>query len=166
MQKIDLYTFHLLSPPSPFREGSPFLPSQGSLVDPRVRATLFTRPPNSTPRRAISPGEHLLSVRVARAKEANRPPIPPLHFPPLRSQGEWPRLPFTARIERHKCSLKARSLSLQGWGLIDLPLRASNEGSPRPRVARAQKIIRPRPPILPLTDTPHPRYDLSHLIRP
>src|SRR4026207_811114 len=29
----------------------------------------------------------------------------------------------------------------QGWGLIDLPLRASNEGSPRPRVARAQKFI-------------------------
>ena len=29
----------------------------------------------------------------------------------------------------------------QGWGLIDLPLCASNEGSPRPRVARAQKII-------------------------
>ena len=34
----------------------------------------------------------------------------------------------------------ARSL-LKGWGLIDLPLRAFNEGSPRPRVARAQKII-------------------------
>jgi len=33
----------------------------------------------------------------------------------------------------------------QGWGLIDLPLRASNEGSPRPRVARAQKIIRLHP---------------------
>jgi hypothetical protein len=31
--------------------------------------------------------------------------------------------------------------SLQGWGLIDLPLRASNEGLRRPRVARAQKII-------------------------
>ncbi len=30
----------------------------------------------------------------------------------------------------------------QGWGLIDLPLRASNEGLLRPRVARAQKIIR------------------------
>jgi hypothetical protein len=29
----------------------------------------------------------------------------------------------------------------QGWRLIDLPLRASNEGLPRPRVARAQKII-------------------------
>jgi hypothetical protein len=26
----------------------------------------------------------------------------------------------------------------QGWGLIALLLRASNEGSPRPRVARAQ----------------------------
>jgi hypothetical protein len=34
---------------------------------------------------------------------------------------------------------------LRGWGLIDLPLRASNEGSPRPRVARAQKIIRLHP---------------------
>src|SRR5437763_2603182 len=33
----------------------------------------------------------------------------------------------------------------QGWGLIDLPLRASNAGSPRPRVARAQKIIRLHP---------------------
>ncbi len=37
---------------------------------------------------------------------------------------------------------KLRLLSLQRWGLIDLPLRASNEGSPRPRVARALKIIR------------------------
>jgi len=34
---------------------------------------------------------------------------------------------------------------LQGWGLIDLPLRASNEGLLRPRVARAQKIIRLHP---------------------
>ena len=33
----------------------------------------------------------------------------------------------------------------QGWGLIDLPLRASNEGSLRPRVARAQEIIRLHP---------------------
>ena len=32
-----------------------------------------------------------------------------------------------------------------GGGLSDLPLRASNEGSPRPRVARAQKIIRLHP---------------------
>jgi len=39
-------------------------------------------------------------------------------------------------------------IPLQGWGLIDLPLRASNEGLPRPRVARAQKIIRPSSPPL------------------
>jgi hypothetical protein len=73
-----------------------------------------------------------------------------------RSSREWPRLPSTARIERAH-SDRARSaskegtwpfypfrdrlFSLQGWGLIDLPLRASNEGLPRPRVARAQKII-------------------------
>jgi hypothetical protein len=48
-----------------------------------------------------------------------------------------------AAVERiYRWSLQARSLSLQGWGLIDLPLRASNEGLLRPRVARAQKIIR------------------------
>jgi len=42
----------------------------------------------------------------------------------------------------------ARLLS-RGWGLIDLLLRASNEGLRRPRVARAQKIIslHPRPPV-------------------
>ena len=45
-------------------------------------------------------------------------------------------------------SKPARSLS-RGWGLIDLPLRASNEGLLRPRVARAQKIVRlhPRSPV-------------------
>jgi hypothetical protein len=47
----------------------------------------------------------------------------------------------------------------QGWGLIDLPLRASNEGLLRPRVARAQKInsLHPLPfnsrsPSVPVTD--------------
>ena len=34
-------------------------------------------------------------------------------------------MPFTARIERYTCSLQACSISLQGWGLIDLPLRAA-----------------------------------------
>jgi hypothetical protein len=33
----------------------------------------------------------------------------------------------------------------RGWGLIDLLLRASNEGFLKPRVARAQKIISPHP---------------------
>ncbi len=42
--------------------------------------------------------------------------------------------------------LRPSSLVLsQGWGLSDLPLRASNEGFLKPRVARAQKIIRLHP---------------------
>ena len=65
------------------------------------------------------------------------------------SLAEWPRLPCTAQSnERHVPSRFVRYLS-RGWGLMDLPLRASNEGSPRPRVARAQKIISPHPlPLL------------------
>ncbi len=34
-------------------------------------------------------------------------------------------MPFTACIERYTCSLQACSFSLSGWGLIDLPLRAT-----------------------------------------
>jgi len=45
-----------------------------------------------------------------------------------RAQRRLDRLPFTARIERYKCSPQACLLSLQGWGLSDLLLRASNEG--------------------------------------
>jgi len=45
----------------------------------------------------------------------------------------------------------------KGWGLIDLPLRASNEGLLRPRVARAQKIIRLHPlsPLAVLSSNPY-----------
>ena len=44
---------------------------------------------------------------------------------------------------------RACSLSLQGWGLIDLPLRASNEHILIMRVPRAQKIISLHPlPLL------------------
>ncbi len=83
------------------------------------------------------------------------------------------RPPFTARIKRARrapalsflssrwpvsgptCARRTTIIMIspsslvpsQGWGLIDLPLRASNEGSPRPRVARAQKIIRLHPPF-------------------
>ncbi len=39
----------------------------------------------------------------------------------------------------------SRLVLSQGWRLIDLPLRASNEGLRRPRVARAQKISRLHP---------------------
>jgi len=70
-------------------------------------------------------------------------------------------LSFPARVERaqfhrarsasKKDGLAAPFISFRGcclltvssrWGVIDLLLRASNEGSPRPRVARARKIIR------------------------
>ena len=73
-------------------------------------------------------------------------------------------LSFPARVERaqfhrarsasKKDGLAAPFISFRGcclltvssrWGLNDLLLRASNEGSPRPRVARAQKIISLRP---------------------
>ena len=77
----------------------------------------------------------------------------------------WKGEASRARIERYKCSLQACSFLSKGWGLTDLPLRASNEDSPyrarsaskkngltcslhillRPRVARAQKIIRLHP---------------------
>jgi len=48
---------------------------------------------------------------------------------------------LAAPFSSHPSSL----VPLQGWGLIDLPLRASNEGLLRPRVARARKIISPHP---------------------
>jgi hypothetical protein len=53
---------------------------------------------------------------------------------------------------------QAHSSPLRGWGLIDLPLRASNEGLLRPRVARAQKIIRLHPLFLLL---PNSRFQLT-----
>jgi hypothetical protein len=48
-----------------------------------------------------------------------------------RKKGTWP-LPS---------SFQACSFISQGWGLIDLPLRASNEALLRARFAREQKII-------------------------
>jgi hypothetical protein len=44
------------------------------------------------------------------------------------------------------CSFQACSLPLQGWGLIGLLLRASNEALLRARVPRAQEINSPHPP--------------------
>jgi len=85
----------------------------------------LTRPPTGTPGRTISPSEGLQ-----------------FSIPLLEGVAE------TALHCAHRmiCMLPPSLLfSLQGWGLTDLPLRASNEGSPRPRVARAKKIIRLHP---------------------
>ena len=81
-------------------------------------AQLLTRPTPSAPRRALVQASTFLSCAFCE------------------QEGHLAALPHL---------LQVRSFSLQGWGLIDLPLRASNEGSPRPRVARAQKIIRLHP---------------------
>jgi hypothetical protein len=105
------------------------------------KSRLLTRPPTGRyfspappsdcfaidfPGRAMSPGEGLLVF-------------------PTSPSGEQPDCPsLRASDEIHDPSKLAR-FSLQGWGLIDLPLRASNEGLLRPRVARAQKIIRLHP---------------------
>jgi hypothetical protein len=62
--------------------------------------------------------------------------------------------------------VRVRSFSLLGWGLNDLPLRASNEGLLRPRVARAQKIIRLHPhPASTLTTQRLPPYDAGAMSR-
>ena len=82
---------------------------------------------------------------------------------------------FTARIERpplyrggsaskkgiwHSLPIIPSLLVIsEGWGLIDLPLRASNEGSLRPRVARAQEIIR----LHPLSSVLHPAGQPGYL---
>jgi hypothetical protein len=74
--------------------------------------------------------------------------------------------PSKAAASDKRCSFQARSFSLQGWGLIDLPLRASNEGLLRPRVARAQKIIRPHPSPATLRQYHFSKIARSRLPRP
>ena len=46
-------------------------------------------------------------------------------------------------------SLPSSPISLHAGGLIDPQLRAFNEGIPRPRIARAQKIVRLHPLLCP-----------------
>ena len=82
---------------------------------PSLHCARLSHPPTlGAPRRALDPCDHRFIVGVLGEQRL----ASPLAFP-----------------------FQACSFSLQGWGLNDLLLRASNEGSPRPRVARAQKII-------------------------
>ena len=75
----------------------------------------------------------------------------------MRVRLRWPGLVTNCARRTTNIMVPPSSLvPFQGWGLIDLPLRASNEGSPRPRVARAQKIIR----LHPLLPSPLPKYSL------
>ena len=69
----------------------------------------------------------------------------PSKLAPYRPEVVRPGRSSIARVQR-LLMLPPSSLVLsQGWGLIDLLLRASNEGLLRPRVARARKIIRLHP---------------------
>ena len=70
-------------------------------------------------------------MRVLRARRApGRSLSRPMHelSPPLFHFQGQPSRSSIARVERNTCSLQACLLYLQGWRLIDLPLRASNEG--------------------------------------
>ena len=90
------------------------------LVDPRRRATLLTRPPNNTPRRAISPGEHILIPRFPQKEWAD--------CSSLRASSDHSFIVGALRARRTVCPLLRHTL--------------------RPRVTRAQKIIRLHPLLL------------------
>ena len=77
--------------------------------------------------------EHILIVRAPGAKDQ-----PGCHSSPTLCEQE-------GHLSAPFPSSQAHSVSLQGWGLIDLPLRAWYEHSFIVRVLRAQKIIRPHP---------------------
>jgi hypothetical protein len=102
--------------------------------------------------------EALLRARVPGAQDQRGCPSHPFHRArSVSKKGIWPLpSPFQAPL-----------IVSSVMGLIDLPLRASNEGSPRPRVARAQKIIRLHPLSVPRAGGrpgcpfPHLSYCLS-----
>ena len=84
-----------------------------------------------------------MSPRIVHcAQRTNTSFLPPLLRPLLllSKRGSADCRSLRVSNDIHAPSKLARYLSRDG-GLIDLPLRAFNEGSPRPRVARAQKII-------------------------
>ena len=74
--------------------------------------------------------EHILIVRAPGARNQHGCHSIPFIVGALRARRAPGHSPLHSKL---------RSLSPQGWGLSDLPLRASNEGSPRPRVARARR---------------------------
>jgi len=87
---------------------------------------------------------------IVGALRAQRPCQLSRHFPSKLAclslhRVAWSILKCARRTSTIKCSFRACSPSLLEGGLFGLPLRASNEGLRRPRVARAQKTIRLHP---------------------
>ena len=102
---------------------------KGSLVNPRLRASFS--PAHPLARRDVPLTRRAQSHRARFASTGGQQtptfhPSPQIPHHPL---GEWPRLPFTARIERYTCSLQARSCSLY-WKGIHVGLRAAVERGP------------------------------------
>jgi hypothetical protein len=121
---------------------SPRKASRGGWNDPDC-AHPSHLPNPATPRHAISPGEGL-SILFTSVKGVAKAALYCAHRTSTVSPCAF--CEQEGHLAAPSPSLQARSLFLQGWGLIDLPLRASNEGLLRPRVARAQKINRPPSP--------------------
>jgi hypothetical protein len=97
---------------------------------PFTARNFLTRPTPIAPRRALVPGEHILIVRVPRARMA------PGHSSPSFQS----RSPISSRVAWLILDC-ARPISPLEGGLDGLPLRVSNEGLLRPRVARAQETV-------------------------
>ena len=114
--------------PLPSLQARPFLSSKGGLVDPRLRAT-------------FSPTHwHADTCHYPR-----RGPFNSLHL----SLREWPRLPFTARIERAQFH-RARSASKKGTWPLPPPsfsgraLREHRRSTDHPPSHPLRRILLPR----------------------
>jgi hypothetical protein len=103
----------------------------------------------------LSEGDFDLRAEVLTGVQEGRSDNLPTPYTSLKGSGRG--CPLLRASSDHVSIMLLPSLLVTslGMGLTDLPLRASNEGLLRPRVARAQKIIRLYPApffsILPLT---------------
>src|SRR4029077_18252645 len=114
--------------------------------------------------------EHSFIVRVLRARRARGRSFPFLQARsfPLRGSAAWLILYCARRttvIDLNDPSKLARTPFTRG-GPIGLPLRASNEGLLRPRVARAQETNGPPPISTPRCSSPLRTLRSFHRILP
>jgi len=93
----------------------------------------------------LSEGDFDLRAEVLTGVQEGRSENLPTPYTSLKGSGRG--CPLLRASSDHVSTILLPSLLVTslGMGLTDLPLRASNEGLLRPRVARAQKIIRLHP---------------------
>jgi len=123
----------------------------GGLAESPTARNFLTRPPTGTPRRAISPSEGLPILYALCKGVAKAALYCAYRATTVSSWGLCEQKGHLAVPSFHH-SLSFISPSQQG-GLFGLPLRASNEGLLRPRVARAQETNRL---LCPALDCPFP----------